>query len=319
MSGLPTDGRTLYVRLWSLVGTWQYRDYTVTAYLGTSASPLANLVNPVPASTLTGSSVAFSWDTGTGVTAYHLYVGTGGVGSADLFSQNTGTVRSSTVNGLPTGGRTLYIRLWSLAGTWQYRDYTVTSSSGTSPLANLLNPAPSSTLSGAAVSFAWDTGTGVTAYHLYVGSGGVGSSNLFSQNTGTVRAATVNGLPIDGRVLYVRLWSLAGTWQYRDYTVTAASNGASPLANLLSPAPSSTLTSSSTTFSWDAGIGTAGYHIYVGSTGVGSSNLFSQNTGTARTVSVSGLPTDGRTLYVRLWSLIGSWQSRDYVLTAASN
>ena len=31
-TGLPTDGRTLYVRLWSLVsGIWQFNDYTYTA------------------------------------------------------------------------------------------------------------------------------------------------------------------------------------------------------------------------------------------------------------------------------------------------
>jgi hypothetical protein len=30
---LPTDGRTLYVRLWSLVsGAWQFNDYTYTAF-----------------------------------------------------------------------------------------------------------------------------------------------------------------------------------------------------------------------------------------------------------------------------------------------
>jgi hypothetical protein len=32
VTGLPTDGRTIHVRLWSLIGSgWQFRDYTYTA------------------------------------------------------------------------------------------------------------------------------------------------------------------------------------------------------------------------------------------------------------------------------------------------
>ena len=32
VSGLPTNGSTIYVRLWSLIGsTWQFTDYTYTA------------------------------------------------------------------------------------------------------------------------------------------------------------------------------------------------------------------------------------------------------------------------------------------------
>ncbi len=33
VAGLPTNGNTVYVRLWSLInGAWQYIDYTYTAF-----------------------------------------------------------------------------------------------------------------------------------------------------------------------------------------------------------------------------------------------------------------------------------------------
>jgi hypothetical protein len=51
-------------------------------------------------------------------------------------------------------------------------------------------------------------------------------------------------LPTTGGTIYVRLWSLiAGVWQANDYTYTAA-NGSK--AVMISPAPGSTLTDSST-------------------------------------------------------------------------
>jgi hypothetical protein len=51
----------------------------------------------------------------------------------------------------------------------------------------------------------------------------VGATNLYDQNRGTVTTATVNGLPITGVPIYVRLWtSVVGTWTYNDYDFKAA-------------------------------------------------------------------------------------------------
>jgi hypothetical protein len=55
----------------------------------------------------------------------------------------------------------------------------------------------------------------------------------------------------------------------------------------------------------------------IGSTGVGSYNLFNSTPITATQVSVTGLPTNGEKLYARLYSLInGAWQYNDYTYTA---
>ena len=69
------------------------------------------------------------------------------------------------------------------------------------------------------------------------------------------------------------------------------------------------------TFQWTAGTATQ-YGLWIGSTGVGSSNLVGTG-GTSTSYTATGLPTDGRTLNVRLWSLVsGIWQFNDYTYTA---
>ncbi len=82
----------------------------------------------------------------------------------------------------------------------------------------------------------------------------------------------------------------------------------SPTVN--SPTPGSTLPGASATFSWTAGgVGAQEYWLYVGST-VGGYDYFTHSTGAARSQVVSGLPTDGRPVFVRLWWRTGpSWNS----------
>src|ERR1019366_4898703 len=123
---------------------------------------------------------------------------------------------------------------------------------------------------------------------------------------------TATGLPTDGRTINVRLWSLvSGAWQYSDYSYTAFTAS----VTMTSPASGATLTSSTVTFQWTAGTATQ-YGLWIGSTGVGSYNLV-QTGGTSTSYVATGLPTDGRTLNVRLWSLVnGAWQSSDYTYTA---
>jgi hypothetical protein len=58
--------------------------------------------------------------------------------------------------------------------------------------------------------------------------------------------------------------------------------------------------------------------LYVG-TSNGTNDIYGQSQGTSTSGTVSALPTDGRTLYVRLWSYTGSaWLYRDYTYTAAN-
>lgn len=95
--------------------------------------------------------------------------------------------------------------------------------------------------------------------------------------------------------------------------------GGTAKAEIISPPPGSTLSSSAVTFVWSAGSRVTQYSLWVGST-PGGQDLYSASQGTNLSVTVSGLPTDGRTLYVRLWSFInGTWEGNDYTYTAAGS
>lgn len=85
-------------------------------------------------------------------------------------------------------------------------------------------------------------------------------------------------------------------------------------AQMVSPAPGSLLTSASTTFAWDSGIGATQYALWIGNN-VGGSDLYAKSeTGLSDTVV---LPTDGRTIYVTLWSMVnGTWNTKSYTYTA---
>ncbi|HPF41575.1 MAG TPA: M6 family metalloprotease domain-containing protein [Phycisphaerae bacterium] len=96
--------------------------------------------------------------------------------------------------------------------------------------AELTSPAADGdTLTGAAYTFVWNTGSGVTQYRLWVGSGPmtVGTdADLYKSTPLTTTSQAVSGLPTDGSTVYVRLWSyINSVWQSSDYTFVAASAG----------------------------------------------------------------------------------------------
>jgi hypothetical protein len=319
VTALPTNGATIYTRLWTLInGVWQPSDAQFKAAT-INKVVAATIQSPTPGSTLSGSTQTFSWNQ-TGASGYQLYVGTTSGGS-DLFAQNVGTNTSATATSLPTNGSTIYTRLWSLInGSWQPSDaqFKAASSGGVVTVAKISSPAPASTLSGSTQTFLWGAVQDASSYLLYVGSS-VGSYNFYSQNLGTLTSATVTNLPTNGSTIYTRLWTLrAGVWNYSDaqFKAAASSGGGTSLAQMISPANGSTLSGSTQTFTWTRGQGDEIY-FYLG-TSTGTSNLFGASMGTSASVTLSNLPKNGIALYVRLFTHInGSWQYLDYRYTAA--
>jgi serine protease len=124
---LPTNGSTIYVRLWSNVaGIWLYRDYTYIASGAAGSATKAAMVSPTAGTTL-GTSVVFTWNN-SGASAYWLDVGSSPTSGGNIYGANTGTTTSATVTNIPTGHFTVYVRLWSfVSGTWLYNDYSYTS------------------------------------------------------------------------------------------------------------------------------------------------------------------------------------------------
>ena len=85
---------------------------------------------------------------------------------------------------------------------------------------------------------------------------------------------------------------------------------------LMSPGSGGHATGSSHTFSWTLGTGVTSYALQVGNS-PGGMDLYNVNVGNITAVVVGGLPTDGRTLYARLWWYKDStWSSADYSFTA---
>ncbi len=132
VSGIPTAGATVYVKLWTLVGTnWVFENYQYTAF--NTGSPVSDpaIVTPVALATLSGTSQTFDWTAspGSGIVQYWLYVGNAAAGF-DIYSKGT-TGTFAAVTGLPTTG-TIYVRLWfrRSSGAWEFVDTTYTGGPG---------------------------------------------------------------------------------------------------------------------------------------------------------------------------------------------
>lgn len=224
VTNLPVDGATIYVRLWSYIdGAWQFNDYTYRA-AGSVTPAKAEIQSPVPGAVLAGTSVTFQWSAGQAVTRYYLFVGRWPGGNT-IFSQDMGTSLSATVTGLPADGLPVYVRLWSyIQGAWQFNDYTYTASGVRPPgvKGQIAAPAPGSTLPGSTVTFTWTPGSRVEKFWLFIGTS-AGNNNIYGADQGTNTSATVSNLPVNGQVIYVRLWSYVdGAWQFSDASYRAA-------------------------------------------------------------------------------------------------
>jgi hypothetical protein len=85
-------------------------------------SPAA-IISPANGATLPGSTVAFQWSAGVGISEYWLYVSEVAPGGKEIYSGNLGSDTSKAFTGLATDGGALYVRLWSQIGAvWQYAD-----------------------------------------------------------------------------------------------------------------------------------------------------------------------------------------------------
>ena len=221
VASLPTDGATLYARLYSEIsGSWYYYDYV---YAETGTPTPATLASPTAGTTLGTSGVNFQWSGNSGITEYQLWLGTTGVGSKNVYNSGGTFATSVTVGSIPAGGVTVYARLYSeIGGAWYSNDYVYTES-GTPSAATLSSPSPgaATVLGTSNVNFTWSTGNGVTEYILYLGTTGPGSKNLYNSGGTFATSATAPSLPANGVTVYARLYSeIDGAWQYNDYIYT---------------------------------------------------------------------------------------------------
>lgn len=312
---IPADGRRIYVTLYSLIGG----AYLSNSYWFTCANtgrPGGEIASPAAGATLGSATLPLTWFGAQGVTNYVVWIGST-PGGYDIATASAGSSSGSANLTVPTDGRVLHITLWSLLnGVYQSNSsWCYAFNSGATARARLTSHASGQALSDAANTFTWNLGTGVTpnSYAFWLGSAPGGYDLYAALESGTSRALT---LPTDGRKIYATLYSLInGAYQSNSYVFTAPKIAATK-AVLTSPANTSTLTGSSATFNWAAGTGATKYILYVGST-PGGYDRYVADEGTGLTRTVTNLPTDGRPLYVTLYSLIdGSYQASSYVFNA---
>jgi hypothetical protein len=190
--------------------------------------------------------------------------------------------------------------------------------SGPAGPATMSTPAASSTLTSSSETFTWYPSSAAQAYWIDVGTTPGGNSYYQSGSLPTTTLSqTVTTLPTDGSTVYVTLYTLInGSWVSSAYTYTAV-GGSSTKGVITSPTPPGPLSGASQTFTWSAGSGATAYWIDAGSTAGGNQYFQSGNIGNVLTENVTGLPTNGSTVYVTLYSLVsGNWLGNSYTYTA---
>ena len=273
----------------------------------------AEIMAPAPGSTLAGTSTTFSWSIAAGADQYWLDVGNR-VAVGDIWAGAV-TGSSQLVAGIPCDGRIVYAQLYThRGGAWlSPQRYVYTAPSGCTS-AQVTAPTPGSVLAATSTTFTWSAATGADQYWLDVGNSiAVGD---ISAGAFTTTSALVNGIPCDGRTIHVQLYThRSGVWlSPLRYTYSAPSGCAS--AGMASPTPGTVLTATTVTFAWNAASGADQYWVDVGNAVASGDISATALTGASKVVG--GLPCDGRTIYVQLYTHRGgAWLSpQRYTYTA---
>ena len=272
--------------------------------------PAATLTSPAGGSVFTGPKVMFTWNAVSGATGYSFRLGTT-PGANNLFASGLRTSSFVTATGLPVNGETIYGQLITYYGSVQVSSsYTFTAIHA----ATLTSPAGGTTLIGPKVTFTWNAVAGATGYSFRMGST-PGANDLSASGLITATSTTALELPTNSETVYGELITyFSSDTVSTNYTFTAA---AFQTAALTSPAGGSVLSGSSVLFTWNAVAGVTGYSLRLGST-PGANDLYASGVITGTSKTVSGLPTNGETIYGELITYYGSVTVlNSYTFTAA--
>jgi len=173
---------------------------------------------------------------------------------------------------------------------------------------DLLSPASGMTLPSSSVSVVLSN-VDADQYLITVGNT-LGGADLGRFDLRDMPNGTIDGLPTDGRGLFVRAWARHGeTWSSSDHTFTAHTEEVinTELPEMVTPLPGATLSTSTITFTWTettasqivVRLGRTPDDAAIGQFGVGTKTSF-----TARR-----LPLNGEVLWLSLYAKVnGSWQ-----------
>ena len=127
VDNLPTDGQTIYVRLFGYNGTeWIAHDFS---YIAGIVVPEPLMLSPSPDQPLNDATQFFSWDdNNSGSSAWRVVIGSE-LGLSDIAeSGDLDASTSWTAENLPTDGQEIYVRLFAYRdGEWMPHDFVFTS------------------------------------------------------------------------------------------------------------------------------------------------------------------------------------------------
>jgi hypothetical protein len=294
--------------------------FTVAAQKVAASVSIASSANPSTSGQLVTftASVSGSSGTPTGTVTFH-----DGANSLCLAAQLANGAATCTTSSLTTGTHSITAEYSGDAS------YDPATSAALNQTVNALAAASISLASSANPSSA---GQSVTFTAMVSGSAGTPTGSVDFLD-GSTAIAGCSAVALSGGAAACTTSALAAGARAStaDYSAsrTSASASSSPLTQTVSscttpapsaissPTPGSTLASSSVTFNWSAGCTVSERYFMVGTT-PGSSNVFGGYEGASLSQAVSGLPTNGMPVYVRLMSWIdGDWDAADYTYTAA--
>jgi hypothetical protein len=107
---------------------------------------------------------------------------------------------------------------------WLFNSYLFQGCTGCPPInkdiAQMQSPSSGTTLDSSTVRFTWAPVAGAQQYFLDLSSS-PGSRDIFAGYV-DIDSGLVTGIPVDGRTIYVRLWTnINGVWLYNAYSYTA--------------------------------------------------------------------------------------------------
>jgi len=259
------------------------------------SSPVANGVKPITLSATATSGL---------VVTFSVVSGPAKVSGATLTITGAGTV----VVAANQAGNADYS-----AATQVTRSITVAKAATTTVLTSSLNPSifgQSVKLTAAVTGKFGGTATGTVKFNN--GSTSLGSVTLSSSGKAVLTTTTLAA----GTDTITAVYS--GDANFVASTSNKVSQVVKGGATLTSPKQGTKFTSASQKFTWTAPTGATSYSLLVGSTEVGSGNLYYKNT-TAGTLTANNLPVNGETLYVRLkTSFNGVVTYNDYTFIAST-
>ncbi|MBM3752853.1 MAG: hypothetical protein FJW38_02590 [Acidobacteria bacterium] len=325
VSKIPCNGQTFHLTLRSrYVGSTSTTPFTATYTAPTNCGPdpRATILSPSPGNTLFNNSATFSWNAPASAIGYWLDVGTArGIGDISAGFQTTNT-RTVTLRCVPWS--TVWVRLWTrtASGYLDPVDFTYLDSfSCVSPFSSgLVTPARESRLPGSTVTFTWTQAPGAIDYFLNLGTIH-GQGNIWAGSiTGTSVTITADFCAgsafVHAQITPRYATGYYGASGYR--FVPPLSCGASAKGQITAPI-AQTVINGSAQFTWSAGLNAIDYWLDVGP-GPGN-GLYFAGTVAGVTKNVAGIPCDGRTVWVRLWTrnAAGYLPPIDYSYTAATS